>query len=137
MSDYPRKGKRRYLRPAAGPEAKRAYVSEKVRHTILARQAKKCANKPGRKSYGLSGFACPLWTAGTGAFDESGLHIDHITEWTLTHDNSPENLQALCPCCHAVKTKRFAADHAANQRLKRRVSLQIEVESALKLIVEY
>lgn len=30
--------------------------------------------------------------------------IDHITPWSETMNNSIENLQALCPNCHAVKT---------------------------------
>jgi hypothetical protein len=31
-------------------------------------------------------------------------NIDHITPWAMTKNNNIENLQALCPNCHALKT---------------------------------
>jgi 5-methylcytosine-specific restriction endonuclease McrA len=41
-------------------------------------------------------------------FDESGMQIDHIIEVKHGGTNEITNLQALCPCCHAVKTRRCA-----------------------------
>lgn len=34
------------------------------------------------------------------------FQIDHIIPWSLSHDDSEENLQALCPNCHSIKTQR-------------------------------
>jgi hypothetical protein len=42
-----------------------------------------------------------------GFFDESGYEIDHIDEFSKTHNNELSNLQLLCACCHKVKTKLF------------------------------
>ncbi len=33
-----------------------------------------------------------------------GNNIDHIIPYSLTKDNSLENLQVLCSSCHAKKT---------------------------------
>ena len=51
----------------------------------------------------------PLWEkqgGNKGSFDESGYEIDHIIEYSLTGNDSIENLQALCSMCHKTKTKR-------------------------------
>ena len=34
------------------------------------------------------------------------FQIDHIIPWSLSHDDSEENLQALCANCHSVKTQK-------------------------------
>ena len=39
-------------------------------------------------------------------FDESGYDIDHIVELRSGGSNEVDNLQALCPACHRVKTSR-------------------------------
>lgn len=78
---------------------------------VAGRQFYKCANKPGSKLVGLDNYKCPLWKSTDmdtkGCFDESSYEIDHITEFFITHDDDPKNLQALCKMCHAVKTKLF------------------------------
>ena len=55
-------------------------------------------------------YSCPISTgfnADTsprdGSFDASGYHVDHID--SDRNNNSEDNCQLLCPCCHAVKTK--------------------------------
>ena len=57
----------------------------------------------------LEDYICPFWNKqdDSGCFDESGYEIDHIEEHCINGNDSPENLQALCKCCHIVKTKRF------------------------------
>ncbi len=81
---------------------------------IAARQHFKCANKPG--CIPLT-YSCPFWErGGDGSFDESGYDIDHIVEWSSTHNDSESNLQALCICCHRVKTIR------ANMKRRRKIS---------------
>lgn len=49
-----------------------------------------------------------MWLLNQGSFDEAGFQIDHIIEVKHGGTNDPSNLQALCPSCHAVKTKRCA-----------------------------
>lgn len=83
-------------------------VSESLKKKIAGKQFFKCANSP-KKSV-ISDYLCPLWRVNDdhrGCFDESGYEIDHINEHSIFEDDSEANLQALCKCCHIVKTKRF------------------------------
>lgn len=77
-------------------------ITDKVKKQILEQQEYRCGNK-----YGINGYKCLLWKYENGYFDESKYEFDHIEEYCLTHNNSINNLQALCPNCHAVKTKLF------------------------------
>ena len=70
-------------------------------------QEYKCANKPLNPAVNLKGYMCLLWYCNDGYFDESGYQIDHIVEYCDEHNNNIDNLQALCPNCHSVKTKRY------------------------------
>ena len=86
-------------------------VSEAKKKNIAGRQFYRCANEPGKKLRGLTGYECPLWCRSgknQGVFDESGYDIDHIKEYCISANDSVKNLQALCKTCHNVKTKRFA-----------------------------
>ena len=76
------------------------YISIIVKNNILQKQNYKCANS-------IKNYKCLLWTTNNGFFDEAGYEFDHIDEFCLTFDNTLNNIQALCPNCHAVKTKRF------------------------------
>ena len=85
-------------------------VSESVKKRIAGKQYFKCANKPNSNLVRLDNFSCPLWKISgdeKGCFNESGYEIDHINEFSITKDDSENNLQALCLSCHSVKTKRF------------------------------
>jgi hypothetical protein len=66
----------------------------------------KCHNRPDRPAVGCIGYDCPMWRLNGGNFDEAGFEIDHIVEVKHGGTNEIHNLQALCPSCHAVKTKR-------------------------------
>ena len=76
------------------------YISNKVKQNVLAKQNNKCAAS-------VKDYNCLLWITNGGNFDESGYEFDHIDEYSITKNNCEENIQALCPNCHAVKTKRF------------------------------
>jgi len=76
------------------------YISKKVKDNVLLRQENKCANS-------IKNYSCLLWKINNGFFDEAGYEFDHINEYCLTFDNTINNIQALCPNCHSVKTKRF------------------------------
>jgi 5-methylcytosine-specific restriction endonuclease McrA len=83
-------------------------LTEARKKEAASRQFYKCKNSPGAKIESLTDFDCPLWkkpTPNNGSFDVSGYEIDHIVPWAETHDDSPENLQALCPSCHNRKHK--------------------------------
>jgi 5-methylcytosine-specific restriction endonuclease McrA len=78
---------------------------------IAGRQFNKCANKPGANLKGFETYECPLWKRDDdhkGCFDQSGYDIDHIVEFSLTQNDTDDNLQALCKSCHSMKTKKFA-----------------------------
>jgi hypothetical protein len=82
-------------------------LSEAQKEIIAGNQFYKCANKPGKKLFRLEGFDCPYWKRegnDKGSFDASGYEIDHINEFNISKDESPNNLQALCLPCHAMKT---------------------------------
>jgi len=84
------------------------YIPKKHKEVILERQHDRCANKPGANLYRLGDFPCVLWeSTRNGVFTDAGYEIDHIVEFSLTHNNSIDNLQALCHGCHAYRTKDF------------------------------
>lgn len=108
-------------------------VTIAMKKQIAGRQYYKCNNKPGAKLIGLDDYKCPLWLSSEdnkGSFDNSGYEIDHITEWSITKNDNPDNLQALCKSCHCVKTKLFQinktnktkTEHNSKQILKSKVS---------------
>ena len=84
----------------------RKAISASVRDELL--RSNQCANRPSPFAPGCKGYVCPLWIYNQGFFDESGYQIDHIVEVAHGGTNNIDNLQLLCPCCHAVKTKRCA-----------------------------
>ena len=84
--------------------SKRKIICISTRNILLSQTV--CANNPINFAPGCKGYICPLWKSNFGLFDESGLQIDHIIEVTHGGTNDISNLQALCPCCHSVKTKR-------------------------------
>lgn len=45
--------------------------------------------------------------------------LDHRLPWCLTHDDTASNLDALCPNCHAIKTRHEASALHALARLQR------------------
>ena len=47
------------------------------------------------------------------------FQIDHIIPWSLSHDDSEDNLQALCPNCHSLKTQRESLRIIQYKRLHR------------------
>ncbi len=87
-----------------GP-TKRRTISASTKNAIAARQSHKCALVPG--------YDCPL--KGT-TFDESGFHIDHIVELADAGSDDPENMQAICPACHSVKTQRARVNRVASKK---------------------
>jgi 5-methylcytosine-specific restriction endonuclease McrA len=91
----------------------RKTISKKTIDEILLIQNGKCANSPFKPAINLSDYNCLLWKYQNGVFDESGYEIDHIDEYSILSKqdnvdvNHISNLQALCPSCHKVKTKKF------------------------------
>ena len=67
------------------------YISDKIKKSVLE----------------LQNYKCLLWICYDGTFDGAGYDFDHIDEFSKTQDNSIYNIQALCPNCHSVKTKKF------------------------------
>jgi len=90
--------------------SKRRQLSQKEILFLVESQNGKCANYPDKKEQnGMKGYLCPLYESERlkGLFDESGYQIDHIDEYSISKETSIENSQALCPCCHSFKTKKF------------------------------
>jgi 5-methylcytosine-specific restriction endonuclease McrA len=52
--------------------------------------------------------------------------IDHIVPWCISHDDRIINLQALCPNCHALKTRREARRIYRYRRARRALDLPSE-----------
>jgi len=98
-------------------------VRESAKKEVVAKQEHRCKNSPGSKIKSLEDYDCLLWkkpAPSTGIFDLSGYQVDHIVPWCETHDNSIENLQALCPSCHGRKTT--AENIARPPRSKKKLS---------------
>jgi hypothetical protein len=81
------------------------YIKTQVLRELVADSDNKCANYP--NSDVIKNYNCPMWIINNGLFDESGYNVDHKEEFSKTHNNEKSNLQLLCLCCHAVKTRRF------------------------------
>lgn len=76
-------------------------ITESVKKDIAAKQSFKCKAS-------VNDYQCPLFFNGRdGTFDEAGYEIDYIQEFSIEQNENETNLQALCPMCHRVKTKRF------------------------------
>lgn len=84
---------------------KSRYIPIKIRRELVLESDGRCANYP--NSNVIKNYNCPMWIINNGLFDESDYEFDHKEELSKTNDNKKSNLQLLCQCCHAVKTKRF------------------------------
>ena len=85
----------RLLRQQRLPPRPRLTQMERV--MVAARQKFKCDG----------GDGCPLRTVNEGVFTEAALwEIDHIGRgWAKTGRHSMTSVVALCPHCHAVRTR--------------------------------
>lgn len=83
----------------------RRKITKSLLIQILGRQRYRCANRPDLFPAGLKEYQCPLWRHGDGVFDLAGPQIDHIVELRHGGIDSIDNMQALCPNCHAAKTR--------------------------------
>jgi hypothetical protein len=63
---------------------KRKYISNSIKKQVCRLQEYKCSS-------------CLIMLPYT-------YNIYHIIPWAMSQDNNIENLQALCPNCHALKT---------------------------------
>jgi 5-methylcytosine-specific restriction endonuclease McrA len=86
----------------------RKYISDLKKKIVLERQNNKCANNPDKPALNLENYNCLLWICYDGDFDDAGCQFDHINEFSISKDNSLPNIQALCPNCHSVKSKKCA-----------------------------
>jgi hypothetical protein len=85
----------------------RKYITVKEKEFILAYQSYRCANSIHKPAVNLKDYTCLLWKYQDGRFDDAGYEFDHINEVSISEDNNLSNIQALCPNCHTVKTKKF------------------------------
>lgn len=115
-------------------------LSIKPTHTklILDRQKYKCNNTGPLNLNNIKNYNCPRWLLNNGYFDESGYEIDHIHEYSTGGSNDEVNLQALCPNCHRVKSKRFT-EYGGNILLCKELNngYRFTYNEALKLYILY
>lgn len=74
---------------------KSIYIKRSDEMELLRKQKFRCANSVGSNLYNIGTYECILWKLYGGTFDEAGYQIAY---W------GHNNLQLLCPQCHAVKT---------------------------------
>jgi len=109
------------------------YISKKKKEIIISNQSGKCNNSPSQSI--ISGYECPFWKWNNGNVDTSGLEFDHIEEWSKTKDNSIQNLQGLCVCCHKMKTKIFmnhGKEFTSLEIMNGMCKMDVDVEPSLK-----
>lgn len=82
-------------------------ITKIAKKLILQKQDYKCANSIVKPSINLSDYECLLWKYRDGKFDLAGYEFDHIDEYCHSRNSDMSNIQALCPNCHAVKTRKF------------------------------
>lgn len=88
----------------------RKNIKNAIKIYTLEKQNYKCANFPNSNLKGLSNYSCPLWRIegeDKGKFLAIEYHFDHIIEESKCGITDKENIQALCGCCHVIKTKDF------------------------------
>jgi hypothetical protein len=119
-------------------------LTESIKKKIAGKQRFKCANKPNSNILGLEDYPCVLWKLDDehkGSFDESGYEIDHKKEFSVSGNDSEENLHALCINCHRVKTKRFLSRNKSSDIKKYVVMLDklpiYEKQSMRSKIIDY
>ncbi len=88
--------------------AYRVNLTSKQRIYCAQKQEFKCANYPG--SNRIKNYDCPQWKNNNGLFYGDSYQIDHIEEYSVSKNNSQNNLQALCLYCHDNKTKEFISN---------------------------
>jgi len=88
-----------------------------VKKSVVGKQRYKCANHSNINLKGLENYKCPLWIGDDGSFNELGYEIDHIVEFSISHNNDINNLQALCKICHKEKTRRFLKKLSSDKKI--------------------
>lgn len=114
-------------------------LSDAQKKIIAGNQHYKCANKPGSNLKRLDKYECPLWQIqgeNKGSFDAAGYDIDHIKEFSISHDDSIDNLQALCKSCHSFKTKSFMMDKTNTRKKPKKKIDKMSIEDQLMEIDE-
>jgi hypothetical protein len=97
-------------------------LSSSTINQIAGRQHYICANHLDSDLVGLKRFDCPLWKVegpNQGRFNKAGFEIDHMRKYSVSTDDSKENLQALCAMCHYMKTKRFMNKKSTDDSIKK------------------
>ena len=89
-------------------------LSESTKKQVAGSQKYRCANSP--QSNAVPGIQCDRWVNDGGSFNRSGYDIDHIVEVADGGTDAIDNLQALCPSCHRVKSTASMAARAKRKR---------------------
>ncbi len=64
---------------------------------VAARQNFRCAT--------VDRTSCPRWLLDNGVFGHDAFEIDHVTPHSAGGSDDVDNLRALCPACHAIRTR--------------------------------
>ena len=107
-------------------------LTESQKKQVAADQKFRCANKPNSNLKGIANYECPMWKLDGGNFDGSGYEIDHIIDHCISQDDSPENLQALCPSCHRRKTRNSAINKEIKILKKESMSIDLKKTKIIK-----
>ena len=73
-----------------------------------------------------------MWQFNGGSFDQSGYDIDHIKEFSISHDDEIKNLQALCRSCHLVKTMIFLQHKNKKHKQSNNNEAKLDTEDILE-----
>lgn len=104
-------------------------ITESIKKTVAGKQNYRCAAT-------VADYKCPLYRqGGDGAFDEAGYEIDHIEEFSKNGNDEMSNLQALCPMCHRVKTKRFNQNNKKKRNPPKKYDIGINVFNQQDIIM--
>jgi 5-methylcytosine-specific restriction endonuclease McrA len=90
-------------------------LRERMLPTVAGEQNNRCANPIKTCEYVTDGKATSMCQWGDKPVPPDAQQLDHIVPFSQTQDNSRENLQMLCACCHAMKTALERRGHLVSE----------------------
>lgn len=95
----------KWMKAGSKKDKRKPLTNAQEKH-IMDNQNRRCANTKDINMVAEEFYECPMWKLYDGVFDKSNYHLDHKIPIQMGGSSAEDNYQALCVCCHAVKSKK-------------------------------